>query len=154
MFNFSYFWEEINLWYGVTLAKLDPNQNKTERYKLSLVIITFKGFIYFNWIISLGLLDTDVVLYYSTFLAVWSFFSVDSIDLLTVSSLFLMEIIDAWVSSAFSTFYSSVSFSSLTFLSLVSLPVFSNSWPIKLVDIASLLLNPYSVQASNRAVTL
>ena len=65
-----------------------------------------------------------------------------------------MEAIYACASSALSTFDYSISFSSLTFLSLVSFPVLSNSGPIKVGEISSLLLTIESYKASNRAEKL
>ena len=64
----------------------------------------------------------------------------------TVSSLFLMEVIDDQYSSTLSTFGSSVYFYLLTFLSLASLPVFYSSGPIELGDISSSPLSPKSDQ--------
>ena len=51
----------ISFWSGVIIAKLAPNSDKTEKYKLSLAIITSSVF-FNNWVISLGLLDTYVAL--------------------------------------------------------------------------------------------
>ena len=69
----------------------------------------------------------------------------------TLSLLFLMEIRDDRDSSMLSIFDTAIYFYSLTLLSLVSLPVFYNSGPIKVGDISSSLLNPESDQASNSA---
>ena len=43
VFPYYYFCEEL-FFSGVIIAKLDPNQVKTEIYKLSLGTITSKGF--------------------------------------------------------------------------------------------------------------
>ena len=101
----------------------------------------------------LGILDTQVALYSSTLLNV-SFFFFKIIEASKFSFLFLVEVIDTWDSSKLSTFYSSVYFPLLTLLSLVSLPVFSNSGPIKMGDIYSSLLTPESDQVSNSAVKI
>ena len=56
---------------GVALAKLDPNQVKTETSKLSLGIFSSGDFgTISNCKILLGLLDTKLVLDFSTFLTV------------------------------------------------------------------------------------
>ena len=41
--SFLLFLRGICFWYSVTLAKVDPNPDKTERYKFSLEIITSEG---------------------------------------------------------------------------------------------------------------
>ena len=55
---------------------------------------------------------------------------------------FLVEVIDALDSSKLSTFDSSVYFSSLEILSLVSLPDLSKSIPTKVGDMYSSILTP------------
>ena len=59
-------------------------------------IITFQGFvIYYNWVILLGLLDTEVALHSSTLSTVSYFYLMEVIDVLNRSPFFLMEVIDA-----------------------------------------------------------
>ena len=81
---------------GVTLAKLDPNLGKIEISKFSLGIITSEGVDVFpDWVISLGLLDTEVDLDSSILLNVSFLFFLEVVDALTLLLLFLMEVIDA-----------------------------------------------------------
>ena len=90
------FLQGMRFWSGLTLAKLDLNREKTEGSKLSLGIINSNGFVISsNWFISLGLLDTGVFLDSSTLLTVSSFFLMELIYVSNMSSLFLMEVIDA-----------------------------------------------------------
>ena len=56
----------------------------------------YEGFVVFStWVISLGLLYTEVALEYSTLLAESFLFFVDVIDVSTLSFFFLMEVIYA-----------------------------------------------------------
>ena len=97
------------------------------------------------------LIYTEVVLDSSNLSAVVILFFFKMIDVLTMSSFFLMEVVDAQYSLTWLTFESAVSYSSLTHLSLVSLNVFYNSAKIKLGNISFAMLTLESDQASNCA---
>ena len=119
------------------------------------MIITSGGFAnFYNWVILLGLLDTYLYLDSSTYSTVSSLFLIEVIDVSTMSSLLLMELICDQFSSKLSTFDYSVSFSLFTFLYLMSLHVFSTSIPIKLGEISSSLLIPELDQVSNRSAKI